>query len=344
MPDGDGRVGFGIIGLGFGLSRLPLIQQVPEARLVAVCSRTEENARKTAEQYACDYTTDYRALLGRDDIDVIGLYTASGQHLDICLDAARAGKHLLVTKPLEVTLERIDQIIRAGTQAHIKIGTEFVVRYNPANYAVYQAVQDGAFGKLVLGEFAEKLYRPQWYFQMGDGWRGTWAGGGGGVVVNQAVHTVDQMLWLMGDVESVYARWGTFGSEQETEDTATAVITFKSGALGVLVGTTTFHNDRPAGRYGGGTTRRIEINGLNGAAGITDDKVTMAKFPDREDVPTSVAPPVLNAFQDMARWVRDDSYSSPTLVKEVESRKVMEVVLAVYESARTGTVVSLPLA
>jgi predicted dehydrogenase len=163
------------------------------------------------------------------------------------------------------------------------------------------------------------------------------------VTVNQAVHTVDQMLWLMGPVESVTARMATFGIQTETEDTSVALVTFKNGAFGTLVGTTTFHNDRPPGRYGGGTTRRIEINGLLGSAGLTDDRITMAKFPERDDVPLTVEPPALNAFQDMARWVKDGSYSSPTLVKEEESRASMEVVLAVYESARTGKTVTLPL-
>jgi predicted dehydrogenase len=342
MASGDGRIGFGVIGLGFGLTRLQLIQQVPEARLVAVAARTESTARDAAEKHGCDWYTDYRRMLERDDVDVIGLYTAPGEHLEIALDAARAGKHLLVTKPLEVTLERIDRIADACAEAGVKLATEFVVRYNPANYALYRAVQDGAFGKLVLGEFAEKLYRPASYYQE-VAWRGTWAGGGGGVVVNQAIHTIDQMLWLMGEVESVTARWGTFGAQIETEDTAAALIAFKSGAIGMLIGTTTFHNDRPAGRYGGGTTRRIEINGLDGSATIVDDRVTMAKFVEREDVPLAVAPESLNAFQDMARWVRDNTYSSPTLVKPEPSRQAMEVVLAVYESARSNKTVTLPL-
>ena len=343
MTGGDGRIGFGIIGLGYGLSRLPLIEQVPDARLVAVAARTEAKARDAAEKHNCDWYTDYRQMLAREDIDVIGIYTAPGDHLPFALDAARAGKHIVMTKPLEVTLERMDRIIDACREAGVKLATEFVVRYNPANYALYRAVQDGAFGRLVLGEFAEKLYRPQWYFEMDGGWRGTWKVGGGGVVVNQAVHTVDQMLWLMGPVESVTARWGTYGIQTETEDTAVAMITFKSGALGTLIGTTTFHNDRPPGRYGGGTTRRIEVNGLLGSAGLTDDRITMAKFPDREDVPLTVTPPAVSVFEDMTRWVQDDRYASPTLVKPDESRAAMEVVLAVYESGRTGRTVTLPL-
>jgi UDP-N-acetyl-2-amino-2-deoxyglucuronate dehydrogenase len=342
VTEQERTIGFGIIGLGFGLSRLPLIQQVPGARLVAVSARTAVKAQTAADQYGCAWHTDYRGLLARDDIDVVGIYTASGQHLELAVEAARAGKHVLVTKPLEVSLERIDPIIEACRAAGVRLATEFVVRYNPANFALYSAVREGAFGKLVLGEFAEKLYRPGWYFEMGDGWRGTWAGGGGGVVVNQAIHTLDQMLWLMGDVESVFARAGNFGTRTETEDTATAVLTFKSGALGVLVGTTTFHNDRPAGRYGGGTTRRIEINGLDGSAGLTDDRITMARFVGREDVPVTVTPPARNVFEDVVRWVRDDAYTSPTLVKPGESRRVIEVVLAIYESARTGQVVTLP--
>jgi len=152
------------------------------------------------------------------------------------------------------------------------------------------------------------------------------------------------MLWQMGPVESVTARWGTYTHRIETEDTAVALVTLKSGALGVLVGTTTFHNDRPFKSYGGGVVKRIEVNGESGSATSLDGRVAMWKVAGGVEVPAEVEPPAVNVFQDYARWVRDDTYSSPTLVKGPESRQAVELILAIYESARTGKTVSLPLA
>lgn len=343
MTDDHGRVGFAIIGLGFGQSRCPMIQRVPEAKLVAVSSRSEVKARTAAEEFGTDWYTDYREVLLRDDVDVVGVYTPSGMHRDICIDVANAGKHLLTTKPLEITLESADAILDACRMAGVKVATEFVARYSENSYALYRAIHDGKFGKMVLGEFEEKLYRPQWYYDLDGGWRGTWKFGGGGTLMNQTIHAVDQMRWLMGEVESVTARTGTFTTEIETEDTAVALVTFLSGALGVLVGTTTFHNDRPPTRYGGGTVQRHEVNGSQGSATLIDGVATMWKVVGGKEVPSALPLPAMNVFQDYARWVKDDCYESPTLAKGDDSRKTLELVMAVYQSARTGKTVSLPL-
>ncbi len=341
MASISGPVRFGIVGLGFGAGRLPLIEDTEGAKLVAVSSRSEEKARSVGEQFGVPWHTDYNDLVGRDDVDVVGIYTPSGAHLDIAAAAARAGKHVVVTKPLEITLERVDAIIEACDRAGVKLATEFAVRYLPGNYALYRAVHDGKLGKMILGEFTEKLYRPQWYYESDGGWRGKWAMNGGGTIVNQGIHTLDQMLWLFGAVDSVTAHAGTFVANIEAEDTAVAVIRFKSGALGTIVGTTTFRNDKPAGRYGGGSVRRIEVNGILGSARMDDATITMMSIEGNPDLPREITPPASNVFEDVCRWVRDDSYSSPTLVKGPESRASMQMVLAIYESARTGRTVRL---
>ncbi|MCL4535352.1 MAG: Gfo/Idh/MocA family oxidoreductase [Bacteroidetes bacterium] len=342
MTGKDGRVGFGIIGLGIGLSRCEMMQEAPEARLVAVADLVEDKAKSVAAKFGADWYTDYHKMLEREDIDVVGVYTPSGLHLNIALDVARAGKHVLTTKPMEITLERADAIISAAKEAGVKLATEFASRYSTYNYALYRAIRDGKFGKMVLGEFNYKCYRDQAYYESNGGWRGTWKVDGGGAIMNQTIHSVDQMLWLMGDVETVTARWGTYTHKIETEDTAVALITFKSGAMGVLVGTTTFHNDRPFKHYGGGVTRRSEINGEFGSATMIDDVTKMWKTVEGE-VPSQVSLPAVNVFQDYSRWVLDDNYSSPTLAKAEDSRKTLELVLAVYESARSGKTVTLPL-
>ena len=337
MPTKDGRVGFGVVGLNFGLGRCKAIQQVPEAQLVAVASRTEQTAQRVGAELGVDAYADYHQLLSRDDVDVVCIFTPNAFHREIAIDAAKAGKHLVITKPLEITLDRVDDIIAAADQNGVKLATEYMARFQPGHYLGYQAIADGSLGKVVTGEFTYKCFRPQSYY---TGTRGTWAVDGGGVMLLQAIHSLDVMLWYMGDVESVFARQGTLTHEMETEDTAFAVITFTSGAMATLVGTTTFHNDRPAGQYGGGSMTRIEVGGTDGSLIMQDGNVAMWKSLHAEHPPEAVSP-VLNTFQDMARWVRDDAYTSPTLVKAADSRKAIELILAIYESARTGQLIRL---
>src|SRR3954470_9383500 len=320
MPTKDGRVGFGVVGLNFGLGRCQQIQAVPEAELVAVASRTEQTAQRVGAELGVDAYADYRRLLDRDDVDVVCIFTPNAFHRDIAVDAAQAGKHLVVTKPLEITLERVDAIIEAAEANGVKLATEYMERFKPGHYLGYQAIADGSLGRLVTGEFAYKCFRPQAYY---TGTRGTWAVDGGGVMLLQAIHSLDVMLWYMGPVESVVARQGTLTHEMESEDTALSIVTFTNGAMATLVGTTTFHNDRPGGSYGGGSMTRIEVGGDKGSVILTDGTVSMWKSSEA-DAPPEVRLPALNTFQDMARWVRDDAYSSPTLVKSADSRCAIE--------------------
>lgn len=337
MPTKDGRVGFGVVGLNFGLGRCQAIQQVPEAELVAVASRTEQTARKVGAELGVDAYADYRRLLDRDDVDVVCIFTPNAFHQDIAIDAAKAGKHLVVTKPLEITLERVDAIIEAANAAGVKLATEYMERFKPGHYLGYQAIADGSLGRLVTGELSYKCFRPQSYY---TGTRGTWAVDGGGVMLLQAIHSLDLMLWYFGEVESVVARWGTLTHQMESEDTCLAIVTFTSGAMATLVGTTTFHNDRPAGLYGGGSMTRIEVGGDKGSLILADGAVSMWKSLEA-DAPPNATPPALNTFQDMARWVRDGNYASPTLVKSADSRRDIELIQAIYESAKTGKMITL---
>lgn len=337
MPTQNGKVGFGVVGLNFGLGRCQAIQQVPEAELVAVAARTEATASRVGEQLGVASYTDYQKMLERDDIDVIGIFTPNAFHRDLAIDAAKAGKHLVITKPLEITLERVDAIVEACEANGVKLATEYMARFQPGHYLGYQAIADGSLGKLVTGEFTYKCFRPQSYY---TGTRGTWAVDGGGVMLLQAIHSLDVMLWYMGDVQSVFARWGTLTHEMESEDTALAIVTFTSGAMATLVGTTTFHNDRPGGMYGGGSMTRIEVGGDKGSLILQDGKVAMWKSLEA-DAPPAAEPPVINTFQDVARWVQDDAYTSPTLVKAADSRKAIELIHAIYESSRTGKLIEL---
>ena len=176
MGGTDRPIGVGVVGLNWGLGRCGALREVEEARLVAVAARSEATARKGGEQLGVDWHADYRDMLRRDDIDLVAVYTPSGTHLDIAADAARAGKHVLTTKPLEITLDRIDAAITVCRAAGVKLATEYVTRYGGDYYRAYRAIADGAIGRPLLGEFSYKCYRPAAYYQ---GTRGTWAADGG---------------------------------------------------------------------------------------------------------------------------------------------------------------------
>lgn len=316
MPK-DGKVGFAIIGLGIGASRCEMMAKVPEARLVSVCDLLPERARQAAETYGCEWTTDYKTLLERPDIDVIGVYTPSGAHRDIAVTVAQAGKHVLVTKPLEVTVERAEAVVAACAQSGVKLAVEFYSRYSADNYRIYKAIAEGRFGTLVQGEFSFKCWRSQGYYEADGGWRGTWKVDGGGAIINQTIHSVDQMLWYHGEPDTVYALTGTYTHRIEAEDTGAALIRFKNGSVAVLVGSTTFDNDRPPNRYGSGAVKRAEINGEFGSASCLDDKLILWKFSEGAPAPTRELPaaPPVNVFQDYARALLQPGYESPTFVQ-----------------------------
>lgn len=334
-------VGFGIIGLGYGEGRAKLIKETAGAQLVAVSTRSEARASAAAEKLGVPAYTDYREMLERDDIDVVGIYTPSGQHRDIAINVAEAGKHMVITKPIEITVDRVDAILAACEQAGVKVATEYIFRYRLPQYRLYSVIQAGVFGTLVLGEFSYKCYRDQAYYESDNGWRGTWEVDGGGAIMNQTIHYVDQMLWMMGEAESVAARAGTYSHQIETEDTAIAQVSFKNGSMGVLVGTTTFHNDRKPHRYGS-DVRRIEVNGVAGSATILDDEFTMWKVTGGSQEPPEVAPTASNVFEDMVAWINDDGLASPTLARGRDARQAVALVTALYESARTGKTVDVP--
>jgi predicted dehydrogenase len=160
MPAKDGRVGFGVVGVNWGIKRAAAIQEVPEAQLVAVCARTEQNASAAGRQLGVDSHTDYRELLQRQDVDVVAIFTPNASHLDLAIEAARAGKHVIVTKPLEITTERIDAILDATRSAGVKLAVEYMARFEPGHYLCYRAIADGLIGKPILGEFSYKCFRP----------------------------------------------------------------------------------------------------------------------------------------------------------------------------------------
>lgn len=332
---------FAIIGLGYGGTRCELLRSTPGARLGAVVDRNAERARAFGERYDVPWFTSHQDLLTGADVDVVAIYTPSGLHLEIALDVIAAGKHLLLTKPMEVTLDRSDRIIAAAEAAGVRLFTEFYLRYYPDNMRAKQAVEAGQLGRLALGEFAFKCYRPEAYYLADGAWRQSVTMNGGGIVMNQAIHAIDQLTWLMGAPASVRAHVGTFGSNIPVEDTAIASFVMRSGALATLTTTTTFRTTHGMDdMYGGGYTSRAELNGTRGSVTLLENELTMVKLDQGDLGPVTVGP--VNVFDDIARTLRDPSYGSTALSPGAEGRLVVEIAQAIYESAKSGREVPFP--
>jgi len=240
--------GFGIVGCGMIAEfHTRAINDLPNAGVVAAFSRSEKNGQKIKDlaKDGCEIYDDYAKFLAHPGLDVVCVCTPSGAHLDPSVDAARAGKHVVVEKPLEITAERCDAIINECEKNKVLLCTIFPSRFHDANRELKNAVDSKRFGRLTLGETTCKWWRSQAYYDEG-GWKGTKALDGGGALMNQAIHNVDLLLWMMGPVVQVSGFTATLAHERiEVEDTAVACMQFESGALGVIQATTSVHPGLP---------------------------------------------------------------------------------------------------
>ena len=324
-------------------SELLGFSQIDGASLVAACDIVEEKARKIGDQFSVPYFTDMHQMMQSVSVDVVVVLTESGNHAQHVIDLARYGKHIVVEKPMALTLDDADRMIEACDKAGCKL---FVVKQNRFNVPVLklrEALEAGRFGKLVMGTVRVRWCRPQSYYDQ-DPWRGTWAFDGG-VLTNQASHHVDLLEWMMGEVDSVFAMSRTALVDIEAEDTAVVAVKFKSGALGVIEATTAV---RPKDLEGSisvlGELGSVEIGGFavnkmktwNFVEPREGDGDVLEKF--------SVNPPSVYGFGHQAYYehvvdcIKNDKRH---LVDGLEGRKSLELINAIYESIETGKEVSL---
>jgi len=345
--------GFGIIGCGMIAEyHARAIAEIPGSRLVAAFSRSAANGAKVAGLAGgeCRVYDDLDAMLAHPGLDVVCVCTPSGAHLGPAVKAARAGKHVVVEKPLEVTVARCDAIIGACDAAGVRLCAIFPSRFSAANVALKAAIDSGRFGRLTLGDTYVKWWRTQDYYDSGK-WRGTWDLDGGGALMNQAIHNVDLLLWLMGEVESVQAMTATLAHDRiEVEDTAVAILRFRSGALGVIEAATSAHP---------GLLKRTEIHGVRGSARVEQDDITLWSFADerpgdaalvsRGNATTGGAadPRAISHAghrEQLADFLHAIESGTPARVDGREGRKAVELIRAIYRSARIEGPVRLPLA
>jgi UDP-N-acetyl-2-amino-2-deoxyglucuronate dehydrogenase len=345
------EIGIGIIGAGnISLLHGKAIAAIPGARLRAVLGKTKERALGLAQQLETEGTTDAEAFFSRPDIQIVTICTPSGTHADLGMRAAAAGKHVLVEKPIDVSLEKARALIEACDRQGVRLGVIFQSRFLPAVTLIKRAIEGGRLGQLYVADGYVKWYRTREYYE-GARWRGTKALDGGGALINQAIHTVDLVQYLAGPVASVFG----FAERKrhpyiEGEDTAVAVLRFGNGAVGVLEATTSLYP---------GFSRRVEIHGEKGSIVLDGNDISVWSLTDsgeeekelerlrtlpKDSSDGSSNPMNLDIdghrqqIEDFLKAVREDRAPA---VDGREGLKALEVALAVYRSADTGQLVAL---
>ena len=325
------------------------ILNIPNARLVSMYGRNYDKTTRLAKKYQCKACHDYSEILDDDAVDIVTIATPSGLHYQPTLDAADAGKHVLCEKPLEIDLARIDAMIAAHEKAGTYLGCIFQNRFTKAIVPLKQAIRDGRFGKITFAGVFVPWWRPEQYYA--NSWHGTWGLDGGGALMNQSIHMVDLLCDLVGPVESVQAYCDMLGhSDMETEDTAVASLRFKNKALGLIYGTTASYP---------GQLKRFEITGTEGTAIYLEDSISVWQFakekPDDQTILEkygqrssgggAAEPGDINIRYHQANieaFMEAIDAGEKFALDGREGKKAVELVLAIYESAKQNTIVKLP--
>ena len=350
-------LGVGLVGCGM-ISRFHVkaLNDIPGTRLAAVYDQIPASSAKLQKEVLeqhnikCDVAADLDGLVKHKGVDVVIIGTPSGNHMDPALAAANAGKHVVVEKPMEITLERCDRIIDACDKNKVKLCTIFPSRFADSMQALKGAITAGRFGRLTLGETGCKWWREQAYYDQG-GWRGTWALDGGGSLMNQAIHNVDLLLWMMGDVVSIMGFTALLAHERiEVEDTAVAALRFKSGALGFIQATTSVWPGYP---------KTIAVHGDQGSVVVEQEDVLRWEFktpkPDDDAIRQRFAQKVgasggssnpaaishVGHARQLADFIEAIQKNKAPLVDGREGRKAVEVILGVYASNKLGKCVEI---
>ena len=340
------NTGFGIVGTGMiAHFHAKAIQAMAGGRVVACFNQNVEKAKAFAAEYRCKAYATLDELLADSGVGIVTICTPSGAHRDPAIAAANSGKHVVVEKPLEITLQRCDDIIQACEENGVKLCTIFPSRFSAANMALKEAIDAGRFGRLTLADTCVKWWRTQEYYD-GGGWRGTWALDGGGAFMNQAIHNVDLLCWLMGDVAEIAGFTGTLAHERiEVEDVGVACLKFANGAIGVMEATTAAWP---------GLLKKTEIHGSKGTVIVEQDSILRWEFADETaedgDVRSRLgansattggaSDPKAISFVghqlQLEDFVAAISTGQQPRVNGAEGRKSVEIILAIYEAARTG--------
>lgn len=360
----EGKLKFAVLGCGsIGPTHAGAIKQIADAELLAVADVLADRARAMAEKFAVSRVyRNERELLADKEIDVVCVCTPSGMHAEHTIAALRAGKHVIVEKPMEVSLEACDRMIAAQKESGRQLSIICQHRFDAASRLVKDAIDNGKLGKLVMADASVRWWRTQGYYDSGD-WRGTWRLDGGGALMNQGIHTLDLLQWLAGPVKSITAHTRTAAHQNiEVEDCVVAALEFASGAIGSITATTAAYPGFPV---------RLDLYGTEGSAVLEGDRLhTLALKNGQTFTSQKAASHAISVarggtasvkdeagprdsekeegevwgdahraqIQDVIRAIR--SGGTP-LIDGTSGRRPVEIILGIYQSAQTGRTVLL---
>lgn len=337
------NIRFAIIGAGnIGHVHAQAIAAIPGARLTVVGSKNPDRGQALAKANDALWIPDYLDAASHPAVDVVCICTPTGAHAELAVAAAEAGKHLVIEKPLDVTLARVDQILAAARAAGVKTTCIFPYRCMDGSQAAKKAVEAGRLGRLTMADARVTWYRTQEYYDLGV-WRGTWELDGGGALMNQSIHAIDLMQWLAGPVNSVFGRVGTLAHRMETEDTGAAVLTLANGGIATIQGATSCWPGLPA---------TVALYGDEGTIVLHEGRIVTWKLadavPGEEEAMLALeggqgsgsSDPMGVSYElhrrqlaDMVQAIQEDR---PPAIDGAEGRASIEIILAIYKSAKTG--------
>ena len=337
------KLRIGVIGLGnIADIHAGAIKESANAELVSAYSSKPQKAEAFAKKHDIAGFDSWDKFISDPNLDAVSICTPNGTHLDFGRKTAEAGKHVIVEKPIEVTMERARSLINICKENGVQLAVIYQNRFLDKMVETKQLIEEGKLGRLIMCDAYVKWYRSQEYYDSGE-WRGTIALDGGGVLINQAIHTIDLLQWLVGDAESVFGSTGTFNHKLEGEDNAVATLRFKNGAIGVIQASTSV---QPA------QARRLELHGENGSVIIEDNDVKVLLIENNQEKSTETdntqpkestgassplggfsAEPHKKQFEAIASAIEKNE---TPIVSGEESLKSLAIVLAIYKSAETG--------
>lgn len=336
------KFNFGLIGCGrISKNHFEAINAMPGVKLVGVCDTNESALVTCTKKYQCEGYSDYKQMLANPDIDIVSICTPSGLHASMAIDAMNAGKHVVVEKPMAMSLCEADAMIEASRINGVKLAVAHQNRFNNAIVKTRQALEAGKFGRLTHGSAVVRWHRDENYYKQAP-WRGTWEHDGG-CLMNQSIHNIDLLQWMFGPVESVFAYTATNLRHIQGEDVAVAVLRFRNGAFGTIEASTTI--------YPKNLEETLSLFGSTGTVlvgGVAVNKIEAWHFHDETDVEQRQfeEPPNIYGFghadiiRDMIEAIKEGREPAIT---GTEGRKALEIILAIYHSSSLKKEITLPL-
>ena len=346
------RLKFSVVGTGVGGGFISgAASTLAKEGLLELAGVVARNPAKT-EAFARKYGfrsayTDLNEMLRVEKPDILAVSVPHYMHFPVALEAIENGVNVLVDKPMCINLREADELIRRAERRGVKLGVILQSRFSDTYRFVKELTDKGGLGKLILGEAVVEWYRTQEYYAK-SGWRGRWATEGGGALINQAIHTIDLLVWVLGDPARLWAKVDTVGHDIEVEDLAAAIVEFKNGALGVIQASTATYPGLPT---------RLEIHGLKGTVIVEGDELKSVQLAEEVE---GLKPPARKA-EGLKSWERPEAVplenhtrllrdfveavveDRKPYVDGYEGRRSLEVIRAIYKSSSTGEPVNLPL-